>query len=179
MTRMIKDLLDLGRARLGTGIPVRAQQVDIVALAQRAVDEVRTVHVDIVVDVDAPAGVQGNWDADRLEQLLSNLLHNAVEHGVAGRPIHLRVRDDKDHVVIVVANTGAIAADALPHVFDPFRSGALRGKPSEGLGLGLYIVMQIALAHGGAVEAATRGDETEFIVRLPKVGPPPDAKIMA
>ena len=101
--------------------------------------------------------------------MVSNLLNNAIRHGAPGRPISLDLLGNEDNVVLSVHNDGAIAEDVRDHIFDPFRSTADRRGREEGLGLGLYIVQQIVLAHGGllGVETSAEGGTT-FEVTLPR-----------
>jgi signal transduction histidine kinase len=139
-------------------------------LINRVVDELRLVHPDREVAIELPEQeMTGQWDEDRLSQLVENLVANALRHGPAGRPVSVTLARDGDAALLCVANAGHIDAELLPQLFDPFRSGAGR-RPSgadEGLGLGLYIVRQIAAAHGGSVTAATEAGTVRFTVRLP------------
>jgi len=170
MGRMINDLLDLARARQGDGIPIGRKSTELRALINRVVDELRLVHPDREVAIELPEQeMTGQWDEDRLSQLVENLVANALKHGPADRPVSVTLAREADVVVLCVANAGHIDAELLPQLFDPFRSGAEhrpRGA-GEGLGLGLYIVRQIAVAHGGSVTAATEDGTVKFTVRLP------------
>ena len=172
MSRMIKELLDLGRVRLGGGIPIRPAAVDFALLAQRAIEELRLIHPDCVIDLATSGDLHGTWDADRLAQLFSNLASNAVEHGAAGETVRVTLAgDDDDAVVLTVCNAGLVADEIMPHLFDPFRAGIERQQRSDGLGLGLYIVQHIARAHGGTVTVDSAANQTTFTVRLPRVAP--------
>jgi signal transduction histidine kinase len=112
--------------------------------------------------------LDGNWDADRITQVMCNLLSNAIRHGEQKTSITLSLIGAENDVTICVKNRGTIPPDVLPHVFDPFRSAEKTAQP-QGLGLGLYIVEQIAIAHGGSVEAASDDENgTIFCVRLPR-----------
>jgi two-component system, sensor histidine kinase and response regulator len=112
----------------------------------------------------------GDWDAERIAQVASNLIGNALKHGHASGPIEVRVDGGTpSEVVLTVANRGSIAPEALHHLFDPFRGGSRPPGRREGLGLGLYIVSQIARAHGGAVDVESGCDDrTAFRVRVPR-----------
>lgn len=122
--------------------------------------------------VESAGMLTGAWDNDRLAQVLSHLLGNAIEHGAAGSPVTVRLDGTEPRVVRVsVANAGAIPAEMLPHLFDPFRRAdeSTRARKSKGLGLGLYIVQQIVQAHDGRIEA--RSDErvgTVMSLELPR-----------
>ena len=170
MGRMINDLLDLARSRQGDGIPVVRKPTDLCALIERVMDELRLVHPDRSVTATLPEqAVMGDWDADRLAQLVENLIANAFEHGPLDRPVTTSLSVTEDVAVLSVANEGHIAPELLPQMFDPFRSGAERRPNSAGagLGLGLYIVRQIAQAHGGSVTASSEDGVVKFTVQLP------------
>src|SRR5205085_6227526 len=95
----------------------------------------------------------GNWDGERLAQVVSNLLGNALQHGAATGVVRVVIDGTRtDAVLIRVENSGTIPPDLLPQLFDPFRRAQRQAGRTEGLGLGLYIVQQIVLAHGGSVD---------------------------
>ncbi|AKJ00031.1 PAS domain S-box-containing protein [Archangium gephyra] len=174
MARMIGDLLDLTRGRLGGGIPISPAPCDLGSLGRRVVSELEVAHPARELRLEARGDLQGEWDQDRLAQLLGNLLRNAVDYSPEGTPITLALRGEGEQVRLEVHNQGEpIAAEVLPGLFEPFRRGQTRGSGStSGLGLGLYIVQQIAAAHGGGVEArSTREEGTVFTVRLPRLAP--------
>jgi PAS domain S-box-containing protein len=175
MARMIGDLLDLTRGRLGGGIPISPAPCDLGPLGRRVVSELEVAHPARELWLEARGDLQGEWDQDRLAQLLGNLLRNAVDYSPEGTPITLALHGEGEQVRLEVRNQGEpISAELLPDLFEPFRRGQARGSSAtSGLGLGLYIVQQIAAAHGGGVEArSTREEGTVFTVRLPRVPPP-------
>ncbi len=167
MSRMIDDLLDFTRGRLGGGIPLRRTVVDLHALCRDVADEARAAR-DRTVALDLSGDPRGLWDADRLAQLLSNLVGNAVQHSPPDSTVTLAVSERPHYAVIEVGNTGpAIPPEQLAHMFEPFRRGA--GATSPGLGLGLYIVERIVTAHGGTIEVVSEeGAGTTFTVKLPR-----------
>jgi signal transduction histidine kinase len=169
MTEMIDQLLDLSRARLSGGIPVATQPVDLRALAERIVGELRISAPSAVIETSASGDLYGEWDEGRLAQVLSNLLGNSVRHGQAGT-IRLTLSGDQPHAVIFsVQNAGAIPDEIRAQLFDPFRAGSATRHRKEGLGLGLYIVKQIVEAHGGLVEVESdSASGTCFTVTLPR-----------
>lgn len=176
MGRMIGDLLDLTRTRLGGGLPLARDAVDVAAVVAQAVDQARAAAPEATIEFAAGgASAVTDADADRLKQLAGNLIGNAVAHGSAGRPIRVGV-DGGATITISVANDGAIAPEAMAGLFDPFRAKSDRTGRGSGLGLGLYIVRQIARAHGGDVTVRSDPDDgTLFSVALPRVAPPPPA----
>jgi two-component system sensor histidine kinase/response regulator len=170
MSRMIEDMLDLARARLAGGIPLRRERTDLAALIHRVVQEHQVAFPDRTISYFYEGDTIGEWDADRLAQVTSNLVGNALQHGepTQGVDVHLR-SGPGDMVTLSVANAGTIPADVLPRLFDPFRGGQRPLTRTEGLGLGLYIVQQIVLAHQGSIEVHSENTHTIFTVRMPRV----------
>ncbi|WP_245278310.1 response regulator [Methylosinus sp. PW1] len=165
MTRMIEQILDLTRIRMGGGLAIRPAAANFRRIVEQIADEFsgrgRTLRLAFDGDMD------GAWDVDRILQLLSNLVGNAVEHSPPGAPVSLRIDGGAaDFVVIHVCNGGRGVPSALRDaLFEPFASS----DRMRGLGLGLFICRQIVLAHGGAIEFESddlRG--TCFRIRLPR-----------
>ncbi|WP_256571481.1 PAS domain S-box protein [Myxococcus guangdongensis] len=179
MTRMISELLDFTRGRLGGGIPIHRTAGDLRAVVRQGVEELEAAWPERTLRVAGGAGrYEGQWDADRLLQVVSNLGGNALQYSAAEVPVTLTLTDQGDTVVLEVHNPGEpIAPDALPHLFDPFRR-ATHNHPvsgnSGGLGLGLYIVEQVVKGHGGHIEVTSTPEAgTVFRVTLPRAPPPP------
>jgi PAS domain S-box-containing protein len=171
MKRLIGQLLDLARIRATGGIPVETTPVDLHALFRHVIDEVAGADPKIAISLEVSGDGRGTWDGDRLAQVFSNLLANAIQHGADAGPVSVRVIDEGENVAITVHNQGTpIPADVLPFIFDPFRQGEEHGKtPSASVGLGLYIVQQIILAHDGWVDVRSPdGDGTTFTIHLPR-----------
>jgi two-component system, sensor histidine kinase and response regulator len=170
MAHMIEDMLDLARARLAGGIPLRRERADLGALLERAVTEIRSAHPQETVNVSQRGDLTGDWDSERLAQVASNLVGNALQHGDSGEPVEVTADGtDSREVTLSVTNRGTIPADLLPQLFDPFRGAQRQTGRSDGLGLGLYIVQQIVLAHHGSVEVESgEGNRTRFFVRIPR-----------
>jgi signal transduction histidine kinase len=171
MDRMIRDLLDFARGRLGGGFVVVPTPFDARALIALTVQEMAHAHTDRDVRcVDTATGdFNVEWDSDRIQQVISNLVSNALTHG--SDPIVVDLKDEGDKVSINVCNGGEIPADILPRLFDAFASDT-PDKRGPSLGLGLYIVQQVALAHGGTVRAASSEGQTTVTVRLPRHASP-------
>jgi signal transduction histidine kinase len=175
MNEIIGDLLDFTRTRLGGGIPVLREDMDLETVSRQAVDEITAFHPGCVVHFEASGPLRGQWDKGRITQALSNLVGNAYQHGAENGPIEVTVRGERDQVVLSVHNQGpAIAPEHLLDIFNPFRQlgpDRTKRKDATSLGLGLYIVQAIVTAHQGtiAVESTERG--TTFSVRLPREAP--------
>lgn len=172
MGRMIEQLLDFTRARLGEGIPLDRAPVDLADLARAVVEEGKAATTGRAMQVTARGDAVGTWDPDRLSQIVSNLVGNAVQHGQPG-PIDVVVDGtDPDSVSLSVANPGVIPSEVLPVIFNPFRGTVQKRGQSKGLGLGLYVARQIALAHGGELESrSTAAGLVVFELKLPRVPP--------
>jgi signal transduction histidine kinase len=168
MSRMIADLLDLSRARLAGGIPVSPEPGDLRPIVERVVEEQQRIYPERRIQVRFTGDAGARCDADRIAQVLSNLIGNALQHGTAGAAVMVEVTDVTQGVQITVANDGALDAGVLEYVFDPFHGGAQRGTQSEGLGLGLYIAQQIVQAHGGTITVDAGAATTAFCVFLPR-----------
>lgn len=114
------------------------------------------------------AGVlSGSWDGNRLAQVLTNLLGNALRHGAADQPIGLHLDGTHPSAIrMEISNGGCIPAELLPVLFKPFRGGEAKGGRRDGLGLGLYIVQQIVTSHGGSIAVHSADDHTRFTVTL-------------
>lgn len=173
MNLMIGDLLDLTRCRLGSGIPLDRQELDLAQIAEHAVQEARAAWPRRAMELQTSGELRGYWDGGRISQVLANLLSNAAQHGVAGSPIRVTVAGEADRVELRVQNFGpSIPREALAELFSPFKR--LRAEPTAAsatthLGLGLYIVEQIAFAHGGVVTVESDDKQgTTFLVHLPR-----------
>jgi PAS domain S-box-containing protein len=167
MVRMIEQLLDLTRVRLGTGIVLTPVPADLRALVEQVTSEVCEGRAR--VRLEAHGDMRGTWDVDRLMQVVSNLARNALEHSSQGKPIELAIDGtNPDRMILRVHNHGPAIPDELrPVIFEPFRGK--RHKASNGLGLGLFITDQLVRAHGGQVTFTSSNDHgTTFEVRLPR-----------
>jgi signal transduction histidine kinase len=170
MSRMIEDMLDVARARLAGGIPLKREPADLGALIDRVVSEIQAAHPERRIELTQNGNLHGDWDGERLAQVTSNLLGNALQHGDESEAVRVIVDGSREHeVAITVVNSGTIPPDLLPQLFDPFRGAQRQAGRTEGLGLGLYIVRQIVVAHGGTVDVQSGNDNrTIFVVRVPR-----------
>jgi PAS domain S-box-containing protein len=170
MARMIEQLLDFTRTRHGGGIPVLRKPIDMRELLLHVVDELGGANPEAAIELEHRGPTDGAWDGDRLAQVFSNLIHNALQYG-HGEPVRVSVRGGDLEVVVSVHNGGdPIDPALLPAIFDPFRRAEKRGADKKsGLGLGLYISQQIVAAHGGAITVqSSAGEGTRFEVVIPR-----------
>jgi PAS domain S-box-containing protein len=175
MARMIDQILDFTRIRLGHGIPLQRRRIDLAEVCRLAIDEAESTGGGERIRLEEGGESVGTWDGDRLSQLISNLLGNALAHGTTGAPVVIRLDGTSDDdVVLELQNSGAVPPDVLPVLFDPFHSTSRKQERSSGLGLGLFISQQIVLAHAGNIEVTSSEEHgTRFIVRLPRNAPVP------
>jgi signal transduction histidine kinase len=174
---LINDLLDISRFMRG-GVRLDLQSVELAATIEAAVDTVRrdaeAKGVKLACTLGAsPVALIG--DPSRLQQVVGNLLTNAVKFTPAGGRVTVQVERDDRRARIIMSDTGkGISPDFLPHVFDTFRQGEA-AHAEGGLGLGLAIVRRLVELHGGTVQAQSDGKDkgSVFTVTLPLAGPPP------
>jgi signal transduction histidine kinase len=174
MNDLIGTLLDFTESRFKGAMTISRTKTDLERTCERVVSEQLAVSPARTILQRCEGPTEGDWDPVRMEQLVSNLLSNALKHGDLTRPVELELRDEgRDGILLQVTNFGApIAPDVLGKLFEPFRRGPMSERGGRrGLGLGLYIVRQIALAHGGSVAVeSTQERGTTFTVRLPRSG---------
>lgn len=175
-THIVGDLLDFTRSQLGRGIPVNRVPIDLAPFFDRIVEESRAINPETNIHVAAVESAQGQFDAPRLEQVFSNLIGNAVQHGAPHSTVTVTL-DVKDNTLLfTVHNMGkAIPEDVLPFIFNPMGryspQASLENGPYASLGLGLFIVDQIVKAHDGSVDVASDAETgTKFTVHIP-LGP--------
>jgi two-component system, sensor histidine kinase and response regulator len=175
MRQIIDEILDLSRARLAGGIPVTPRPVDLAPLTRKVISELQTTHPTRTINLRTKGNTRGEWDGPRLEQVGSNLIGDALRHGALGTAVEVAIDGSaRERVELSVHNAGHIPPELLRRVFEPFQQRGDQRTRAEGLGLGLYIVQQIAFAHGGDVTIDSTGaGGTTFRVTLPRHTPPP------
>jgi len=171
MSRMIEQILDLTRTRLVGGLELNPQPFDLRDAIEHIVDELRAANPSRTIHAST-ASLPGTWDRDRLEQVFSNLVGNALAHGDPATPVNVWARIEGRFVLVDVHNEGrAIPQELQSMLFDPFRRGERdsRTPKTAGLGLGLYISNEVVVAHGGQIDIqSSAGEGTTFQVRLPR-----------
>jgi hypothetical protein len=174
MGKMISDLLDYTRTRLGAGMPVSRAMMDLGALCQELHNEFRTAHPNRSIGLRSEGEVCGNWDIDRLRQAISNLVGNAIQHSPQSAPVELSVSGDASDALVSIYNGGPpIPQGELAKIFDPLVRGSIAGQPRANrpgsIGLGLYIARAIAESHGGTINVTSSdASGTTFTMRLPR-----------
>jgi signal transduction histidine kinase len=169
MKILIDDLFAFTRTRLGSSLPIEPTPQKFDRLCHSAVDEVRAANSEVPIDVRLSGDLSGCWDAARVNQLVVNLLTNAVRYGAGG--IRLEAESDGEQIVLAVTNAGSpIPARALGTLFDPLTRARARETVPAGVGLGLYICRVIAEGHNGTISVESN-QETVFTVQLPRFPP--------
>ena len=171
MRDLIADILDLARSRLTQGLPIRRRPADMAQEIQPVVQEYRVTYPDLAIEFQQRGDLSGEWDVERLLQVVSNLVGNSIQHGAPGQPIGIWLDGSRpDEVELKVVNAGTIPAEIIPTIFDPFQDSERRSPGrGDGLGLGLYIVQQIIHAHHGRVEVQSGDDATTaFLAVVPR-----------
>lgn len=172
MAAMISDLLELVRSRLGKSLPIEPAPMDLAEAAQAAIAEACAGNPHCSPVLHVHGDTRGVWDAGRIDQLLQNLIGNALQHGSNTQQVTLTLQEEADAVCLSVHNFGTpIPEEALGTIFDPLVRSADEepGQPSTSLGLGLFIVREVVNAHGGTIEVSSNeADGTRFSVVLPK-----------
>lgn len=172
MGAMVKDLLEFVRSRLGASLPIQRKPMELASACREAIAEACAGQPECDPTFDVSGDTHGEWDRGRINQLLQNLIGNALQHGSNNHKIRLTLSADETSVTLVMQNFGEpIAEDAMGTLFDPLVRSASEelGHPSTSLGLGLFIVKEVVTAHNGCITVTSnRDDGTTFTVVLPK-----------
>lgn len=171
MQALLDDLVDFNRLNLGLGVNVVPSEIDLAEPVADELEQLQGAYPDRLIELTVSGDVRGRWDGRRLQQLLRNLVVNAIGHGAPDSPVRVALRGAEAEVTLEVMNSGPpIDAAVLSQMFEPLRRGVAQGKRDSrsGLGLGLFIVREIARGHGGEVAVRSDGGETAFVVHLPR-----------
>lgn len=168
MSLLIDNVLDFARGRLGGGLTLqRLPNEPVEEVLNQVAAELRSSHMDRVIQTKFDIKQPVNCDPQRIGQLFSNLLGNAVTHGSKDKPIVARATTDNGVFELSVTNAGdPIPPATMAQLFQPFFRGTVK-KSLQGLGLGLFIASEIARAHGGTLDVTSVDDETRFSFRMP------------
>lgn len=168
MQRMIADLFDFTRGRLGEGIPIQHADADLGSIVRIVTEELRRGDAEAEIEVSYAGDLQVRADSDRMAQVVSNLVSNALQYRASSAPVKVVTCGDSASLVLRVSNEGPrIPDDVRPKLFSPFRRGD-HVVPRDGLGLGLYIAKEIIGKHGGTIDVSSSDGWNHFDVRLPR-----------
>jgi signal transduction histidine kinase len=168
MMRLIEDMLDVSRIKNGK-LSIQPQAANLSLLVRQLAEDLtplaKEAEVEFVLQIDSE--VEGHWDGFRIEQIIINLLTNAVRYG-KGKPVHVSLVKEREHAVIKVADQGVgIAEPEQKKIFEAFERSA-DNEVKAGLGLGLYISRKLAEAHAGEISVVSQKNQgSTFILRLP------------
>lgn len=172
MEALLNDLLDFNRIRFGLGLNINPSEFDLSDEVADEMQQLRAAHPGLSIALAVDGDVRGVWDAHRIDQVLGNLVSNAVRYGDPDAPVRVVLTGRPAEVILAVKNRGPmIEKSYLAQIFDPLQRGPEHqaGSGREGnLGLGLYISREIVVAHGGTIDAQSDETETVFTVRLPR-----------
>lgn len=171
LTRLVANLLDVGRLEQGL-FTMQPSPVELMAMARETAQALETAEVH--VEVSGPAELVLSADADRLRQILENLISNAIKHSPCDKVVQVRIHTETQHdppqrqAIVDVADQGpGIPPEVLPRLFERFS----RAGSEQGLGLGLYLANRIASAHGGSLSVSDSVSGASFRLRLPMNAP--------
>lgn len=176
MSKLVDDLIDYTRTHLGSNLPIEPKPTDFAEIAQTVVDEIRTSHPQREIRFNVAGKLEGVWDKERIAQVISNLIGNAVQHGASDQAIIVAAGFDNEEIVLTVNNQGPVIQQELQQsIFEPLvrfveADATEHTQKENSLGLGLYIVREVVKAHGGTVDVRSNPSEgTTFTVRLPRI----------
>jgi signal transduction histidine kinase len=178
MSKLIGDLIDFTRTHLGSGIPIKPKRMDVAEVCMNVVEELRTSHPERIVDFSSFRREEVFADDDRLAQVFSNLIGNALQYGAHDQPIRVGISSTEQEVSVTVNNKGpVIPAKKLGSVFDPLVRLAVREDSGDlretSLGIGMFIAREIVNAHNGSITVeSNEGEGTTFRMTVPRRLPP-------
>lgn len=167
---MVDEVVDVARSRLGEQLSLSPATFDMADVCHEAIGEARALPAPREILLDVSGNVSGTWDRERARQVLVNLISNATQSSQGAIWVRVDEKPEQRAVVVSVTNRGSvIAPEIMGRIFDPFARAMLDPSRIRGLGLGLYMVEQIARAHGGAVRATSTATEgTTFSIEWPR-----------
>lgn len=177
---LLDDLVDFNRTKLGLGIKIVPSDIDLALPVANEVEQLRWAHPHRRIELTVTGDCRGQWDGLRSQQLLRNLVSNAIKYGAPDTPVHVALHGKEAEIRVDVTNSGPpIDPSVSSEIFDPLKRGVALGDRADrsSIGLGLFIVREIARAHRGEVEVRCEGGETTFSVRMPRYqrGVPPES----
>jgi signal transduction histidine kinase len=180
MRALLNDLIDYNRTQLGLGMNVKPADIDLAEALADELEQLRGAYANRRIEFAVTGDTRGAWDGGRLKQVLRNLVSNAIEYASADTPVRVTLVGEQAEVRLEVANEGSVIDPSLRNqLFEPLKRGVVKTashEDHEGLGLGLFIVREIARAHGGRVEVHCDAGQTVFAVSLPRQQPAPSPR---
>ena len=172
MTELINNLLELTEIRLGSSMNISREEINLLEPAKRIIKEIRLAYPESEIKLEAEDNIIGHWDNTRIEQMLTNLMTNAIKHGKPGGEIQLKIYAKDDSVCINIHNDGDPIPKALrDKIFENkfSQNNSRLDSNQRSYGLGLFIVKEIVEGHQGEIELKTSKKEgTSFIISLPR-----------
>jgi signal transduction histidine kinase len=174
MTRLINNLLDFTRTRLGQSLPVKLMEVDLAPICRKAIAEIAAAYPDRIIQIDCAERLLGRFDGTRVGQMVSNLVANAIHHGDRRAPVIVKISLEENDIAFQIHNEGRpIDESELPTIFEIPRRRTKedeRGDDYGHLGIGLFVVKKIIEAHSGRISVrSTAAAGTTFVANLPRV----------
>jgi signal transduction histidine kinase len=174
MTRLINNLLDFTRTRLGQALPVNRMEIDLAPVCRNTIAEIAAAHPDRTIQLDCPERLLGRFDGTRMSQMVSNLVANAIHHGDPKTPVIVKVSVEKNDIAFQIHNEGRpIKESALPTIFEIPRRRIEEDERRDDyghLGIGLFVVKKIIEAHSGTISvSSTAAAGTTFVANLPRM----------
>jgi len=173
ITVIVDDLLDVTRARFGSGLPVVRAPMDMGFVSQQLVDEMRVAYPTRIMTLEILGDTKGEWDKARIGQVFSNLMGNAIQYSFKDSSIDVTVTGNPEEVIVSVHNEGVpISPGKIETVFNSLTRAVIDAGDHPGtvnLGLGLYISKEIVVSHGGTIDVtSSEADGTTFTARFPR-----------
>lgn len=175
MSRMINDLLTYASAQIGREIPILKEAANMDNICRTSLDEVQSANPDAILHFESSGDLSGHFDPARFQQVLSNLLNNALKYGESGSPVILAARSEAESITVQVKNSGnTIPSESLEIIFNPLiQLSSDKSNPNprltDSIGLGLFIAREIVKGHNGTVDVKSSDkDGTVFTVKLPR-----------
>lgn len=170
MKSLLDTLLEYSRSSLGVGMALQLEPVDLGSACADELDLQRAAHPEATIDYAAQGLTEGAFDASWVREALGNLVSNAIKHGDTGEPVVVNLQGEDACVRIIVENSGGLPSDDIEKLFEPLRQGNIGSTEADRthLGLGLFIVRQVARAHGGDVTGTCLDGRVRFTMELPK-----------
>lgn len=169
--RLINQMMEWTQASIGGGLPIQRRRMDLGVVLRQTLAEVQAANPTRQFQTALQGETWGEWDPDRLSQVFTNLVGNAVQHSPPSSPVTVTSRVEADAVEISIANenlSGPISPEVLETLFEPFRRGPSAAHASSSIGLGLYIARHLIERHGGRIAVESGPAGTRFLVRLPR-----------